>query len=154
MVLVPFRFHRRYGFVFWLLVCLMAGGLDTSLLSITNGGWNPTKTVSLGAGIPDPAGQFVLLARMLPSSLVAAMSGPDTKSPIWIIPTRGATAGSIPQRFAGYIPAEYHGQGSSDGGAILLQAADRRLGLIEALAACLEDERQPGKVRHDRQLRS
>lgn len=42
-------------------------------------------------------------------------------------------------------------QGSSDGGAILLKAADRRLGLTAALAACLEDERQPGKVRHELQ---
>ena len=40
-------------------------------------------------------------------------------------------------------------QGSSDGGAILLKAADRRLGLTEALAACLEDERQAEKVRHE-----
>jgi hypothetical protein len=39
-------------------------------------------------------------------------------------------------------------QGSSDGGAILLRAADRRLGLTAALAACLEDERQPGKIHH------
>jgi hypothetical protein len=37
---------------------------------------------------------------------------------------------------------------SSDGGAIMLKAADRRLGLIEALAACLEDRREPGKVVH------
>lgn len=40
-------------------------------------------------------------------------------------------------------------QSSSDGGAILLKAADRRLGLTEALAACLEDERQAGKVQHE-----
>ena len=40
-------------------------------------------------------------------------------------------------------------QSSSDGGAILLKAADRRLGLTAALTACLEDERQPGKVRHE-----
>ena len=40
-------------------------------------------------------------------------------------------------------------QGSSDGGAILLKAADRRLGLTKALAACLEDERQPGKIDHE-----
>ena len=39
-------------------------------------------------------------------------------------------------------------QGSSDGGAILLQAAEWRLGLTSALAACLRDDRQPGKVRH------
>jgi hypothetical protein len=39
-------------------------------------------------------------------------------------------------------------QSSSDGGAILLKAADRRLGLTEALTACLEDERQAAKVDH------
>ena len=37
---------------------------------------------------------------------------------------------------------------SSDGGAVLLRAADRRLGLIPRLAAALVDERQRGKVRH------
>ena len=37
---------------------------------------------------------------------------------------------------------------SSDGGAVLLAAAERRLGLISRLAAALIDERQPGKVRH------
>lgn len=38
---------------------------------------------------------------------------------------------------------------SSDGGAVLLKAADRRLGgLIPRLAAALVDERQAGKVRH------
>jgi hypothetical protein len=40
-------------------------------------------------------------------------------------------------------------QGSSDGGAILLKAADRRLQLIPALADCLPDERQAGKVDHE-----
>ena len=38
--------------------------------------------------------------------------------------------------------------GSSDGGAILLKAADARLGLSERLAACLDDGRQAGKIRH------
>lgn len=37
---------------------------------------------------------------------------------------------------------------SSDGGAVLLKAADRRLGLISRLAAALVDERQHGKARH------
>lgn len=41
--------------------------------------------------------------------------------------------------------------GSSDGGAILLKAADARLGLSERLAACLNDERQAGKVSHSLQ---
>jgi hypothetical protein len=39
-------------------------------------------------------------------------------------------------------------QSSSDGGAFLLKAADRRYGLTEALAGCLEDKRQAGKVDH------
>ena len=37
---------------------------------------------------------------------------------------------------------------SSDGGALLLQAADQRLGLSEALAECLRDPRQTEKVTH------
>ena len=40
-------------------------------------------------------------------------------------------------------------QGSSDGGAILLKAAERRLGLTSALATGLRDDRQPGKVQHE-----
>ena len=39
-------------------------------------------------------------------------------------------------------------QGSSDGGALLLKAANQRLGLTSALSACLEDGRQAGKVQH------
>ncbi|MGB8481842.1 MAG: IS1380 family transposase [Acidobacteriaceae bacterium] len=39
-------------------------------------------------------------------------------------------------------------QGSSDGGAILLKAAERRYGWIEGFAGCLEDKRQAGKVDH------
>jgi len=38
---------------------------------------------------------------------------------------------------------------SSDGGAILLKAADRRLGLIDRLTACIRDPRQAGKVTHE-----
>ena len=37
---------------------------------------------------------------------------------------------------------------SSDGGAVLLKAVDRRLGLIDALAATLPDDRDPAKVTH------
>ncbi len=37
---------------------------------------------------------------------------------------------------------------SSDGGAILLQACDRRLGLTTALIGGLDDRRQSGKIRH------
>jgi hypothetical protein len=39
-------------------------------------------------------------------------------------------------------------QDSSDGGAILLKASERRLGLTSALAACPRDDRQSGKLRH------
>ena len=40
--------------------------------------------------------------------------------------------------------------GSSDGGAILLSAANQRFGdgLIESLSSCLQDARQQGKVDH------
>ena len=37
---------------------------------------------------------------------------------------------------------------SSDGGAILLKAAEARYGLIDGFARCLIEDRQPGKVRH------
>jgi hypothetical protein len=37
---------------------------------------------------------------------------------------------------------------SSDGGAILLKAAEAHYGLIDGFARCLVDDRQPGKVRH------
>jgi hypothetical protein len=37
---------------------------------------------------------------------------------------------------------------SSDGGAVLRKAAERRYDLIAGFARCLVDERQPGKVRH------
>jgi hypothetical protein len=37
---------------------------------------------------------------------------------------------------------------SSDGGAILLTAAERRYDLIDGFARCLVDDRAPGKVRH------
>ena len=39
--------------------------------------------------------------------------------------------------------------GSSDGGAILLRAADKRLGLMKRLSACLREERESGKVKHE-----
>ena len=38
--------------------------------------------------------------------------------------------------------------GSSDGGAILLQACDERLGLTERLIGGIDDRRQAGKIRH------
>jgi hypothetical protein len=37
---------------------------------------------------------------------------------------------------------------SSDGGLVLLKAVDERLRLTEAVARCLTDSRQPGKVAH------
>jgi Transposase DDE domain group 1 len=40
-------------------------------------------------------------------------------------------------------------QGSSDGGALLLRAAEVRLHVLTRLAACLPDPRQPGKVAHE-----
>ena len=40
------------------------------------------------------------------------------------------------------------GDVSSDGGALLLRAAERRLGLIQALSGCLADPRDPALVTH------
>jgi hypothetical protein len=40
-------------------------------------------------------------------------------------------------------------RGSSDGGAVLLGATDRRLGLSEALASCIRDGRDPERVVHE-----
>lgn len=40
-------------------------------------------------------------------------------------------------------------QCSSDGGAVLLKAAEQELGLITALVSCLEEERQEGKIHHE-----
>ena len=42
----------------------------------------------------------------------------------------------------------YQEHASSDGGAVLLQACDRRLGLTEALIGGIDDRRQSGKIRH------
>src|ERR1700675_1729961 len=39
-------------------------------------------------------------------------------------------------------------EGSSDGGALLLKAADRHYGLVAGLSSCLRDDRQAGKVDH------
>jgi hypothetical protein len=56
----------------------------------------------------------------------------------------------FPDIFSKPVVAQFdQRQGSSDGGAILLRAADRRLGLVSVLAACLRDERQTGKVQHE-----
>jgi Transposase DDE domain group 1 len=38
---------------------------------------------------------------------------------------------------------------SSDGGAVLLKALDGQLGVTEAVASCLRDRRQRGKVQHE-----
>lgn len=55
----------------------------------------------------------------------------------------------FPDIFPKPVVAEFdQRQGSSDGGAILLKAADRRLRLTERLAACLDDGRQAGKIDH------
>jgi hypothetical protein len=52
--------------------------------------------------------------------------------------------------FPKVVVAEFDQQrGSSDGGAILLKAAERQLGVISGLAGCVRDERESGKVRHE-----
>jgi len=55
----------------------------------------------------------------------------------------------FPELFGKKLVAKFdQRQGSSDGGAILLKAADERLGLSAALAGSLRDRRQPGKIEH------
>jgi Transposase DDE domain group 1 len=66
--------------------------------------------------------------------------GHDTTTPCWLFPA------ILPKPVSARFD---QGQGSSDGGAILLKAADQRLQRTQALAACLKDERQPGKVDHE-----
>lgn len=55
----------------------------------------------------------------------------------------------FPDIFPKPVVAEFdQRQGSSDGGAVLLKAADRRLRLMASLAACWVDQRQAAKVEH------
>ena len=55
----------------------------------------------------------------------------------------------FPEIFAKPVVLEFdQRQGSSDGGAVLLKAAERRYGLIASMSGCLCDPRQAGKVDH------
>jgi Transposase DDE domain group 1 len=55
----------------------------------------------------------------------------------------------FPNLFKKFLVATFdQPQASSDGGAVLLKAAEARYGLIEGFARCLVDGRQAGKVRH------
>ena len=55
----------------------------------------------------------------------------------------------FPEVFAGPVVLEFdQRQGSSDGGAVLLKAAEQSYGLIASMAGCLRDPRQAGKVGH------
>jgi hypothetical protein len=55
----------------------------------------------------------------------------------------------FPEIFAKPVVLEFdQRQGSSDGGAVLLKAAESRYGLIASMSGCLRDPRQTGKVDH------
>ncbi|MBZ5628527.1 MAG: transposase [Acidobacteriia bacterium] len=55
----------------------------------------------------------------------------------------------FPNMFSKRVVARFdQRQGSSDGGALLRKAADRRYGLMACLTSCLQDERQLGKIDH------
>jgi hypothetical protein len=55
----------------------------------------------------------------------------------------------FPDFFAKPVVAQFDQRdGSSDGGAILLEAANRRYRLTQRLAGCLQDQRQASKVEH------
>jgi hypothetical protein len=58
----------------------------------------------------------------------------------------------FPEIFAKPVILEFdQRQGSSDGGAVLLKAAETRYGLIAGMSGCLRDARQAGKVDHSLQ---
>lgn len=58
----------------------------------------------------------------------------------------------FPEIFAKPVMLEFdQRQGSSDGGAVLLKAAEARYGLIADMSGCLRDPRQAGKVDHSLQ---
>ena len=60
-------------------------------------------------------------------------------------PGQGAGPDTAPRR----ITADFEGGSiSSDGGLVLLRAAERRLGLAEALAGCIREWRDPQRVVH------
>ena len=55
----------------------------------------------------------------------------------------------FPEIFAKPVILEFdQRQGTSDGGAVLLKAAETRYGLIAGMSGCLLDSRQAGKVDH------
>ena len=55
----------------------------------------------------------------------------------------------FPDLFAKPLVAAFdREQASSDGGAVLLTAAERVYGVVKAFARCLADRRAPGKIRH------
>jgi hypothetical protein len=64
----------------------------------------------------------------------------DTTTQCWLFPD----VNRKPVVFAFSDPL-----GSSDGGGVLLRAADARLRLTDRLAECLRDERDPRRVRHE-----
>ena len=49
----------------------------------------------------------------------------------------------------GTLTSEAGGRRTSDAGGLLLREVDRQLGLIDALAGCLTDPRDPARVVHD-----
>lgn len=64
----------------------------------------------------------------------------DTTTQCWL----------FPEDFAKRLVVRFDDQlGSSDGGAVLLKAADRKLGLTESLVACLEDGRDSSRITHE-----
>ncbi len=55
----------------------------------------------------------------------------------------------FPDLFAKPLVATFDQEhASSDGGAVLLKAAERVYGVVKAFARCLADQRAPGKIRH------
>ena len=106
-------------------------------------------------GRPSKPGKFV----------ACSDSGTDTRAPVWYkcslnnhLRHHGGpcvTTDTVPQTvlfpdlFDKPLFARFNQeQASSDGGAILLKAAERIYGLVKAFAGCLFDKRAPDKTRH------
>jgi hypothetical protein len=54
------------------------------------------------------------------------------------------------EHFSRQVVGEFGGsQLTSDGGAMLLRAADRKIGLLNRMTGCFTDGRQPERVEHE-----
>ena len=104
--------------------------------------------------------QLLAVARTLARSSKSPLRPENMRLAIVVLSTTGLRRGELTQLTVGdYDPppdlfdkplhAQFNQeQASSDGGAVLLKAAERIYGLVKAFARCLFDKRAPEKTRH------